>query len=87
MLVSDLSQRRASIHDNFISENGIVAVLGDENQFVKGGLRNITRPLSFERGHIGQIPGKDAEPVARIWLLRGLSVRLSHPQRRAVCPR
>ena len=51
---------RASIASNFISENGIVAVLGDENQFVKGGIRKINRPLSLERGHMDQIRGNDA---------------------------
>jgi len=34
----------------FISEIGIVAVLGDEDQFVKGNICEINRPLSFERG-------------------------------------
>ena len=36
--------------DRYISENGIVAVLGDEDQFVKGGLQRINRPLSIRRG-------------------------------------
>ena len=52
--VPDLSQRRASISNNFISENGIVAVPGDENQFVKGDIRRINCPLPFERGHMDQ---------------------------------
>ncbi len=30
---------RASIDSNFISENGIVAVLGDENQLMNGYIR------------------------------------------------
>jgi len=47
--------RSTSIGNNFISENGIVAVLGDENQFVKGDMWEINRPLSFERGHMDQI--------------------------------
>ena len=41
---------RASIGNNFISENEIVTVLGDENQLVKGDICEINRPLSFERG-------------------------------------
>ena len=49
----------ASIPNNFISENGIVAVLGDENQFVNGGIRKINHPLSFERGHLVQIKMSD----------------------------
>ena len=44
-----------TFEDRFISENGIVAVLGDENQFVKGDMWEINRPLSFERGHMDQI--------------------------------
>jgi hypothetical protein len=48
---------RASIDDNFISENGIVAVLGDENQSVKGGIRRINAP-SFSRGADGPNPGQ-----------------------------
>jgi hypothetical protein len=40
-----------SIGNNFISENGIVAVLGDENQFVKGGTWKIICP-SHPRGGI-----------------------------------
>ncbi len=51
---------RTSILINFISENGIVAVLGDENQFVKVDVRRISRPLSFERGHMDQIWGNDS---------------------------
>ncbi len=47
--------RQASLSATFISENGIVAVLGDENQFVKGSIRKINRPLTFERGHQDQI--------------------------------
>ena len=43
----------------FISENGIVAVLGDEDQSVNGDIRKINRPLSFQRGHMGQIRGSD----------------------------
>ena len=31
---------RASINNNFISENGLVAVLGDENQIVVGDSEN-----------------------------------------------
>ena len=42
---------RASVLNNFISENGIVAVLGDENQFVNCDIRRIRYPLSKERGH------------------------------------
>jgi len=42
---------RASIDNSFISENGIVAVLGDENQFVRGKIRRINGLLSKERGH------------------------------------
>jgi len=42
---------RASIGNNFISENGIVAVLGDEDLFVKSLIRRIKDPLSKERGH------------------------------------
>ena len=37
--------------DRFISENGIVAVLGDENQLVKSLIRKIKDALSFERGY------------------------------------
>ncbi len=33
----------------FISENGFVAVLGDEDQFVKGDICEINSPLLFER--------------------------------------
>ena len=51
---------RASIDNNFISENGIVAVLGDENQLVSGDSRKISRPLSFERGHLDQMRGSEA---------------------------
>jgi hypothetical protein len=43
--------------NNFISENGIVAVLGDENQFVKGDIRRINRLISFERKHMDQRRG------------------------------
>ncbi|MEE9216573.1 MAG: hypothetical protein V3U32_03980 [Anaerolineales bacterium] len=39
----------------FISENGIVAVLGDENQLVTGGILKINRPLPFERGRLIEI--------------------------------
>ena len=42
---------------SFISENGIVAVLEDEDQFVKDDIWPINRPLSFERGYIGQNRG------------------------------
>jgi hypothetical protein len=42
---------RASVDDNFISENGIVAVLGDEDQFVKSLIRRNKYPLSKGRGH------------------------------------
>ena len=45
--------------DRFISENGIVAVSGDENQFVNGVIGKINRPLSFERGHMDQIRVSD----------------------------
>ena len=41
----------------FISENGIVAILGDEDQFVKGDICEINRTLSFERGHVDQMRG------------------------------
>ncbi len=51
--------RQASLSATFISENGIVAVLGDENQLMKGDIRKISRPLSFERGHAVQIWGND----------------------------
>jgi hypothetical protein len=43
-----------AIDGRFISENGIVAVLEDENQPVKGEVRRINRPLSFERGHMAK---------------------------------
>ena len=43
--------------ESFISENGIVAVLGDENQLVKGGIRKISRPLIREGAH-GPNPGR-----------------------------
>ncbi len=46
--------------DHFISENGIVAVLGDENQFVRSDIGKIKRPLSFERGHMDRFRGNDA---------------------------
>ena len=52
--------RRVSISSLFISENGIVAVPGDENQLVNGGIRIINRPLLFERGHIDQMWGSEA---------------------------
>ncbi len=42
------------------SENGIVAVFGDENQFVKGGIRKINSPLSLEREHMDQFRVNDA---------------------------
>jgi hypothetical protein len=45
-----LSLHRASIGNNFISENGIVAVPGDEDQFVKSLIRKMNGPLSKERG-------------------------------------
>ena len=41
----------ASTSINFISENGIVAVLGDEDQFVKSFIRGIKNP-SRKRGSI-----------------------------------
>jgi len=44
----------------FISENGIVEVLGDKNQLVNAGIRKINRPLSFERGCTDKIRGSDA---------------------------
>jgi hypothetical protein len=69
----------ASIGNNFISENGIVAVLGDENQFVKRGLWKINRPLSFEKGHVDQIRGNDTEPVMGIWLPRSWGGGLHNP--------
>ena len=50
----------ASIANLFVSENGIVAGFGDENQFVKGGIWKITRPLSLERGQVDQIRDNDA---------------------------
>ncbi len=46
--------------NNFISENGIVAVLGDEDQLVKGDARRNRNPLSNERGHMDQYRGNDA---------------------------
>jgi hypothetical protein len=49
-------QNRTSI-DNPVSENGIVAVLGDEEQFVKGDIRIVNRPFSFGRWRMGQIRG------------------------------
>ncbi len=48
-----------SIPINFISENGIVAVLGDEDQLVNSDIRQINRPLSCKRGHAIQIWGND----------------------------
>ena len=38
-----------SISNQFISENGIVAVFGDENQFVTGDLKRTNNSLSIER--------------------------------------
>ena len=49
--VQGLSQHRATIDSNFISENGIVAVFGDEDQFVKSHIRRIKDPLSKEWRH------------------------------------
>jgi hypothetical protein len=54
---ADTHSSRASIYSIFISENGIVAVFGDEDQFVKGGVRRINRPLSLESGHENQMRG------------------------------
>ena len=59
-----------AIDGRFMSENGIVAVLGDENQFVICDIRIINLPLLLERGHIGQIRGNVAEPIMGIWLPR-----------------
>ncbi len=41
----------------FISENGIVAVPGDENQIVRSDMWKINGPPSFERGPMDQIRG------------------------------
>jgi hypothetical protein len=61
---------RAAIDYNLISENRIVAVLGDENQFVKRDTRKINSPLSFERGHRDHIRGNDTDsPSGRIGVL------------------
>ncbi len=46
--------------DHFISENGIVVVLGDENQLMHGDILRIKSPLSFERGHMDRFRGNDA---------------------------
>jgi hypothetical protein len=40
-----------TFEDHFISENGIVAVLGDENQFVRSDMWTINGPL-LSRGGI-----------------------------------
>ena len=40
-----------AIDGRFMPENGIVAVLGDEDQFVKSLIRGIKNPLSKEREH------------------------------------
>jgi hypothetical protein len=51
--------RSASIDSHFISENGIAAVLGDDDQLVQGDVRRFNRPLSFERRDrikYGEIP-------------------------------
>ncbi len=39
------------MNNNFISENGIVAVLGDENQFVNGDILRIKSPSLGEGAH------------------------------------
>ena len=59
-----MSPWRASLASNFISENGIVAVFGDEDQFVKGGIRKINHPLSFRRGRMGLISDAYRREVA-----------------------
>ena len=41
----------------FISENGIVAVPGDENQIVRSDIWKINGPPSFDRGPMDQIRG------------------------------
>ncbi len=46
-----LSLHIASHEDIFISENGIVAVLGDEDQFVKSFIQRINDLLSKGKGH------------------------------------
>jgi hypothetical protein len=43
-----------AIDGRFMSENGIVAVLGDENQPVTGDITRTNNPLSFERGLMDQ---------------------------------
>jgi hypothetical protein len=55
---------RASIANHFISENGIVAVLGDEDQLMNGDIRKINRPLSFERGRRDLIRGNDTDSLS-----------------------
>ena len=50
----------AAIDGRYISENGIVAVLRDENKLMKGNIRIINRPLSNEGGRAVQIWGNDA---------------------------
>jgi hypothetical protein len=54
---ADTHSSRASIDSIFISENGIVAVLGNENQFVKCEMRKINGPVLFGRGHMNQLRG------------------------------
>jgi hypothetical protein len=62
-----LSLHRASTGNNFISENGLVAVLKDENQFVKGGTWKIKCPLSDEREHIdeNEVMARSAPAIAK----------------------
>jgi hypothetical protein len=68
---------RASIGNNFISENGIVAVFGDEDQLVKGDIRKINRPLSFERGI--WINSRAMTSTAGRWLFEGTSLSMNDP--------
>jgi len=62
---------RASIGNNFISENGIVAVLGYKNQVVTEDITRTNNPLLFERG-ISAKSGTFSPPAGR-WFFQGAS--------------
>ena len=54
---AQLLLHRASINNNFVSENGTVAVFGDENQFVRSDMWKINGP-SYRVGAYRSIAGR-----------------------------
>ena len=75
---------RASIDNNFISEKGIVAVLGDENQIVRSDMWKINRPL-LSRGDICAKSGGAPLTVGRRHL-QGVSLSNTDPFSEAIPP-